>query len=176
MSKFEALDLAFAMAFAIVVTTPQTDYQWFAVWVMCLRYRPKQNLDTDKALCTSLILRRQQTAIDRAIKALSLAARGASEDKFLFKSCSGILFFGTPNRGLNVASLMEMVKLQANAELVRNLYTSSHLLPVLDQDFHEKFKKLKGVKVIPYYEAEETPTVSVYSPNSLSINTLPISG
>jgi hypothetical protein len=48
-------------------------------------------------------------------------ARGSDEDKAVFDSIYGLVFFGTPTRGLAIESLCTIVKEQPNEELIKYL-------------------------------------------------------
>jgi hypothetical protein len=88
------------------------------------------------------------------------AAEGSLDDKAIFMSCSGVILFGVPNRGLDNKSLMAMVKGQPNEELVRSLSVSSRFLSLLHTRFNNSFT-LDGSKIISVFETRMTPTVEV---------------
>jgi len=90
------------------------------------------------------------------VKALIQAAQGGDDDRFVFASCYSIFFFGVPNRGLEIASLMNMVKGQPNSQLVNNLGSQSHLLPDLEEQFYRQFI-FKDSKVVSCFELKDTP-------------------
>ncbi|KAI1391513.1 uncharacterized protein F4822DRAFT_396967 [Hypoxylon trugodes] len=86
------------------------------------------------------------------------AHEGSKEDNAIAMSCCGLLFFGVPNRGLNIGSLETMVKGQPNGNLIRDLAPKSRFLADLTQRFDSCFT-LKDTKVISIYETRETATV-----------------
>ena len=78
----------------------------------------------------------------------------------VFMSCSALIFFGVPNRGLDHPSLTTMVKGQPNEDLVRNLDPSSPFLSQLHSMFYEHFT-FDDSKILCFYETKMTPTVEV---------------
>lgn len=54
-----------------------------------------------------------------------MAANQIPDDKAVLKSLRGILFFGTPNQGMDIKSLIPMVEGQANEDFLRSLGTDS---------------------------------------------------
>jgi len=72
------------------------------------------------------------------------------------------MFFGVPNRGLDISSLTSMVKGQPNEDLVRNLDPSSRFLSQLHQLFYDKFT-FEDSQIICIFETKETATVEVSS-------------
>ncbi|KAL0633451.1 hypothetical protein Q9L58_007664 [Maublancomyces gigas] len=76
----------------------------------------------------------------------------------IFRSCYGILFFGVPNRGLEITQLASMVKGQPNSHLVRDLCGRSQFLDLLHRSFCHHFR-LEDSKIISVYETKDTETV-----------------
>jgi hypothetical protein len=89
------------------------------------------------------------------------AAEGSSEDQDIFRSCYGLVFFGVPNGGLEITSLMTMVRGQPNENLVRDLRLESPFLSFLHQIFRDKFHA--DSPIISFYETHHTPAVEVHS-------------
>lgn len=81
----------------------------------------------------------------------------------IFRSCYGILFFGVPNRGLEITQLASMVKGQPNSHLVRDLCGRSQFLDLLHRSFCHHFR-LEDSKIISAYETRDTETVQVDFP------------
>lgn len=95
-------------------------------------------------------------------QALVQAAEGSPDDQGVFRSCCAVMFFGVPNRGLDISSLTSMVKGQPNEDLVKNLDPSSPFLSLLHEMFYDKFA-VKGSQIICIFETKETATIEVSS-------------
>jgi len=93
-----------------------------------------------------------------------MAADGSPDDKAVFMSCYGVMLFGVPNRGLDNASLISMVKGQPNEDLVKFLNPTDRFASYLHESFFDLFAN--GSKIICIYETKETPTVKVSLPRS----------
>ena len=88
------------------------------------------------------------------------AADGSQDDKAVFMSCYAVIFFGVPNRGLEISSLASMVKGQPNEQLVRDLDPNSRFLTHLHDMFYRRFT-FNYSPIISIYERKMTPTVEV---------------
>jgi hypothetical protein len=88
------------------------------------------------------------------------AADGSQDDKAVFMSCYAVIFFGVPNRGLEISSLASMVKGQPNEQLVRDLDPNSRFLTHLHDMFYRRFT-FDDSPIISIYETRKTPTVEV---------------
>lgn len=93
-----------------------------------------------------------------------MAANQTPDDKAVLKSLRGILFFGTPNQGMNIKSLIPMVESQANEEFLRSLGTDSADLRRQAQQWskvvdtpHSDILSHK-LEIISYYETSTSPT------------------
>lgn len=75
-------------------------------------------------------------------------------------ACCAVILFAVPNRGLENASLMAMVKGQPNEDLVRTLSGSSPFARRLHEQFFGLFRH-NGTKIISIFETLHTPTVEV---------------
>ena len=95
-------------------------------------------------------------------QALVQAAEGSQDDIAILISCYAVVFFGVPNRGLNISSLTSMVSGQPNEDLIRNLDSSSRFLGLLHEMFYRHFT-FDGSQIVCFYETKETPTVEVSS-------------
>ncbi|KAI9763914.1 MAG: hypothetical protein M1840_009026 [Geoglossum simile] len=91
-------------------------------------------------------------------QALVQAAEGSQDDIAILMSCYAVVFFGVPNRGLNISNLASMVSGQPNEELVRNLDPSSTFLSLLHDMFYRRFV-FDDSQIVCFYETKETPTV-----------------
>lgn len=74
-------------------------------------------------------------------------------------SCYALMFFGVPNRGLEVAGLRSMVLGQPNEDLVRDLRIESSFLKLLHLNFCDIFHD--DSPVVSYFETKQTRTVEV---------------
>jgi hypothetical protein len=88
------------------------------------------------------------------------AADGSQDDKAVFMSCYAIIFFGVPNRGIEISSLVSMVKGQPNEQLVRDLGPDSRFLTHLHDMFYHRFT-FDDSPIISIYEMKTTPTIEV---------------
>ncbi|KAI9862990.1 MAG: hypothetical protein M1813_004163 [Trichoglossum hirsutum] len=91
-------------------------------------------------------------------QALVQAAEGSQDDINILMSCYAVVFFGVPNRGLNIPSLTSMVSGQPNEDLVRNLNPSSPFLGLLHEMFYRHFV-FDDSQIVCFYETQETPTI-----------------
>lgn len=73
------------------------------------------------------------------------------------QSCYGMLLFGCPNRGLEIVSLRDMVKSQANSKLVEDLDKNSNF--VRRHNHFWKFYIPDHTRVVSIYETRPTATV-----------------
>lgn len=73
-----------------------------------------------------------------------------------FQSTYAVLFFGVPNQGMDIGSLIQMAGEQ-NLPLLMNLGKESELLRVLHRDFLLSFD-YRSSKIISYYETKVSPT------------------
>jgi hypothetical protein len=96
------------------------------------------------------------------MQALVQAAEGSSDDQSVFRSCYAVMFFGVPNRGLDISKLTSMVKGQPNEYLVKNLDPSSMFLSHLHEMFYDKFTATDS-QIICIFETKETATIEVSS-------------
>ncbi|KAI9891067.1 MAG: hypothetical protein M1814_003418 [Vezdaea aestivalis] len=78
------------------------------------------------------------------------------KNQTLFKSVYGILFFGVPNQGLNVTSLLPMVKGQPNEQFIHML-GKSQLLRDQCRDFRDTFD-FRDSEIVCFYETTLSPS------------------
>jgi len=90
------------------------------------------------------------------------AAQGNKDDKDVFNATYGLIFFGTPTRGLEIQSLSAIVKGQPNEELVKYLGPSSRYLKQQHNEFYRVFTHHDS-QIISIFETKMTPTVEVSS-------------
>lgn len=88
----------------------------------------------------------------------------AVDERSILKSTQGIMFFGTPNQGMDITSLIPMVQGQSNEGFVRSLgLDSTELRQQAKQWFHvfqsrEGDKISSALEIISFYETRNSPT------------------
>ena len=83
--------------------------------------------------------------------------KNPQEDGKILDSTCGLLFFGVPNRGLDIESLLPMVDGQPNEILLRSLGVRTQLLRDQSREFSEAFTS-EASDVICFYETKLSPT------------------
>jgi len=92
---------------------------------------------------------------------------GDATDKANLNSTYGALFFGVPNQGMDIGSLVPMVNDQPNRHLLESFGRESDLLRKQNRAFPKAFP-FKDSKVCCFYETLESPTaVEVNATSSL---------
>ena len=79
------------------------------------------------------------------------------DDRQNFKATYGAMFFGVPNRGMDIESLRPMVSRQPNESFLINLGRDSELLSMKSEIFRKSFNFEASV-VLSFYETEYSPT------------------
>ncbi|TRX89935.1 hypothetical protein FHL15_009207 [Xylaria flabelliformis] len=92
-------------------------------------------------------------------QAIVTAADKLETDNPIVRSVQGVVFFGTPNYGMEQSHLMEMVKGQYNEQLVADLSPNSLYLQRLDDQF-SGISFLQKSQLYWCYETKATPTVA----------------
>ena len=77
----------------------------------------------------------------------------------LLDSIYGALFFGVPNQGMEIASLVPMVKDQPNQALLHSLGKESQILRNQCREFPKAFD-YQDSEIICFYETEMSPTAA----------------
>lgn len=90
-------------------------------------------------------------------QALIQMASGSVEDKSIFYSIYGILFFGVPNQGMDISSLLAMVGSQPNLPLLTMLSKDAGVLQELIEKFRTVFE-FKDSVIISLYETHASRT------------------
>jgi hypothetical protein len=75
----------------------------------------------------------------------------------MLNSIYGALFFGVPNQGMDITSLIPMVKDQANQELLHSLSRESQLLRNQTRKFPVAFN-FPDSRIMCFYETIESRT------------------
>jgi protein SERAC1 len=81
----------------------------------------------------------------------------STHDPDILDSIYGALFFGVPNQGMNVESLIPMVENQVNQGLLHSMSNESELLRKQNRDFAKAFDFLES-KIVCFYETLTSPT------------------
>lgn len=84
------------------------------------------------------------------------------EENMLY-SMRQVMFFGVPNKGIEISHWLPMVDTQPNENLIRFLSPNSQFLIDLDERFNGVSMLLK-VQLISFYETELSPTAEVGFP------------
>ena len=90
-------------------------------------------------------------------RALIQMASGDAADLRNFKSTFGILFFGVPNQGMDISSLLAMAHGQHNLPLLTTLSKDAGLLQELIERFREVFN-FRDSHVVSFFETTASPT------------------
>jgi hypothetical protein len=91
---------------------------------------------------------------------------GDATDKANLNSTYGVLFFGVPNQGMDISSLIPMVKDQPNRHFLESLGRESDLLRKQSRAFPKAFP-FKDSKICSFYETLGSPTaIEVSTPAS----------
>jgi hypothetical protein len=89
---------------------------------------------------------------------INLAKSPSQDDQSLFRAIYGIVFFGVPHGGMDIASLIPMVDEGPNRPLIESIGASSSALDDLQQTFHPSLGGQGQKEVICFYETELSPT------------------
>ncbi|OCK80555.1 hypothetical protein K432DRAFT_297425 [Lepidopterella palustris CBS 459.81] len=95
-----------------------------------------------------------------AKQALITMKDGFKSDQANLKATHAILFFGVPNHGMEIASLIAMVGDGPNRYLLETLSRTSETLRKQEKDFPEVFY-FKDSIIFSYYETKESPIVEL---------------
>lgn len=84
-------------------------------------------------------------------------ADGDEKDKANSRAVRGILFFGVPSQGMDISSLLGIVKGKVNEHFLQGLRHDSDTL----RNQHREFCKIfpyESCKIMSFYETEYSPT------------------
>lgn len=93
-------------------------------------------------------------------------------DKLTFAATRRIIFFGVPNQGMDIRSLIPMVGDQANRGFLHTLDHNSPLLRTRAEEFSESIGELR-CEILNFYETQESPTAHQNVSARLAIITCP---
>ena len=82
---------------------------------------------------------------------------GDVTDRANLKSTYGALFFGVPNQGMDISSLIPIVQNQPNRQFLESLGRESELLQKQSRAFLKAFP-FKNSKICCFYETLQSPT------------------
>ncbi len=97
---------------------------------------------------------------------------GDAADSRNFKATFGILFFGVPNQGMVISSLLAMVHGQPNLHFLSTLSKDGGLLHGLIERFRTIFH-FQDSKIYSFYETDMSPTAQEGGPGKWSMNGRP---
>ncbi|RDW58335.1 hypothetical protein BP5796_12265 [Coleophoma crateriformis] len=87
----------------------------------------------------------------------------------LFRHTQGALFFGVPNEGMDIASLIPMVEDQPNEAFLHTLHPESELLRKQSRQFQEIFNS-PATTIFSFYETKTSPTAKKGIDNKWRMN------
>jgi hypothetical protein len=93
-------------------------------------------------------------------RALYYMARSGDEEDFVLQKMKLSIFFGVPNRGMQVKHLLSMVKGYPNEALVNTLSIDSSYLNMLDEGF-AGISAFRTMRIVSAYETRRSPTAIV---------------
>jgi hypothetical protein len=88
--------------------------------------------------------------------------KGDKNHQTLLGSVYGALFFGVPNQGMEIASLVPIVKDQPNQALLHSLGKESQILRKQSREFPKAFDS-RDSEIFCFYETEMSPTAVLVS-------------
>jgi hypothetical protein len=92
---------------------------------------------------------------------ISLSSSDREEDRKLLGSVYGIAFFGVPQDGMEIGSLIPMVADGPNRFLVESIgRINSQILSIQRRDFREAMGEKGQSEIVCFYETRMSPTIS----------------
>ncbi|KAJ0108861.1 hypothetical protein J7T55_011355 [Diaporthe amygdali] len=90
---------------------------------------------------------------------ITLAQSKEEAHKRIIRAVYGIVFFGVPHDGMDIGSLIPMVKDGPNRELIGSISRiNSQILSIQQRDFHKALGPEGHTEVFCFYETTESPT------------------
>ena len=86
-----------------------------------------------------------------------MLSRGDETDKRQMQSIMGLIFFGVPNRGMDIESLRAIIGDQPNRYILESIGQCSDLLQDQDLRFGSDFH-YKDSPIFSFYETKTSPT------------------
>jgi protein SERAC1 len=96
------------------------------------------------------------------LKALIEMQHGDESDRANLKSIYGMLFFGVPNQGMSIESLVPMVENQPNRFFLESLSKVTDGLRAQRQNFRQAFPFIDS-RIVSFYETKHSPTAQKVS-------------
>lgn len=93
-------------------------------------------------------------------------------DNLTFAAIRGVIFFGVPNQGMDIRSLIPMVGDQANRGFLHTLDHNSPVLRIQAKEFSAAIGELR-CEILNFYETQESPTAHQNVSARLAIITQP---
>ena len=94
--------------------------------------------------------------------ALLEMANSGDVEKYMLNSIREVIFFGVPNRGMEMEQWLPMVKGQPNERLIRLLSPGSQYLIDLDEIFNG-ISNVRNLRLVSFYETQRSQTAEVCS-------------
>jgi pimeloyl-ACP methyl ester carboxylesterase len=88
--------------------------------------------------------------------------KGNEEQKKILDRIKGVVFFGVPNRGMEISHYLAMAEGRPNDKLVRRLGKDSKYLENLDKMFFEVALR-KRIRLISLFETLQSPKMQIRS-------------
>ncbi|KAK4449085.1 hypothetical protein QBC34DRAFT_97915 [Podospora aff. communis PSN243] len=99
--------------------------------------------------------------VKQMLISLSKSKDNSDDHLRIFQRASGVLFFGVPHDGIDIASFVMMVGDGPNRSLVESLSReNSQVLDIQRREFQSVFKKGHACEIVCFYETEQSPTAS----------------
>ena len=81
------------------------------------------------------------------------------DDLKLVKATYGIVFFGVPHDGMDISSLIPMVRDGPNRFLIESIsHVNSQILSIQQREFHAALGDQGDSEIFCFYETEKSPT------------------
>jgi hypothetical protein len=96
------------------------------------------------------------------VKEAIIQMKGDKNHQALLGSVYGALFFGVPNQGMEITSLVPMVKDRPNEALLHSLGKESQILRNQSREFPKAFDS-RDSEIFCFYETEMSPTAVLVS-------------
>jgi hypothetical protein len=87
-------------------------------------------------------------------------SKGDRIQQDLLRAIRGALFFGVPNQGMNITSLIAMSHGEANENFCRTLGADSPILRDMVWEFPKAFP-FEDSRIISFYETKLSPTAQI---------------
>lgn len=90
---------------------------------------------------------------------MALSRSKNEDDQNLIRAVYGIVFFGVPHDGMDISSLVPMVKDGPNRFLIESIsHINSQLLTIQQREFHTALGDEGRSEIFCFYETLKSPT------------------